>query len=260
MMNSNEDNNKLDDNQQSPADTVNALRSPHNRSTRWALRFLLPYSREAVARRETAKSLLIEMTHYIRLVYLKMADILLKEGKLPSRELIFYLTTWEMEEIIKGPSPSLIRKAQKRKKLWPVLQKQKYKEINYGMPKPVENPEIKVTTSDGVKVQGTAVCNGIVTSRACVALTLEEASNVLPGDILITHATDIGWSPYFPMLGGVVTELGGLISHGAVVAREYGLPCIVSAEDATYLFKTGRFLHVFTFFFYNRFQGKKVCF
>lgn len=56
---------------------------------------------------------------------------------------------------------------------------------------------------------------------------------------MITISTDIGWSPYFPLLGGVVTELGGLISHGAVVAREYGLPCVVGAEGATTAFKSG---------------------
>ena len=56
----------------------------------------------------------------------------------------------------------------------------------------------------------------------------------------MTTATDIGWSPYFPLLGGVVTELGGLISHGAVVAREYGLPCIVGATAATSKVKDGK--------------------
>lgn len=64
----------------------------------------------------------------------------------------------------------------------------------------------------------------------------------MPGDILITHSTDIAWSPYFPILGGVVTELGGLISHGAVVAREYGLPCIVAAEQATDFFEFGEII------------------
>ena len=61
----------------------------------------------------------------------------------------------------------------------------------------------------------------------------------LQGDVLITISTDIGWSPYFPLLGGVVTELGGLISHGAVVAREYGLPCVVGAVGATAALRTG---------------------
>ena len=59
------------------------------------------------------------------------------------------------------------------------------------------------------------------------------------GDILITFSTDIGWSPYFALLSGLVTEIGGLISHGAVIAREYGLPCLVGVENATQMLKTG---------------------
>ena len=59
------------------------------------------------------------------------------------------------------------------------------------------------------------------------------------GDILITYSTDIGWSPFFPLLSGLATEIGGLISHGAVIAREYGLPCLVGVEGAHQLFKTG---------------------
>lgn len=63
---------------------------------------------------------------------------------------------------------------------------------------------------------------GKITGRACVVKSFDEVSKIKAGDILITHSTDIAWSPYFPILSGVVTELGGLISHGAVVAREYG--------------------------------------
>ena len=89
------------------------------------------------------------------------------------------------------------------------------------------------------KITGSSVCNGTIYARACVITNLSQAGEIQSGDILITRATDIGWSPYFPLLSGVVTELGGLISHGAVVAREYGLPCIVGAEGATRVFKTG---------------------
>ena len=55
----------------------------------------------------------------------------------------------------------------------------------------------------------------------------------------MTYSTDIGWSPYFPMISGIATEIGGLVSHGAVIAREYGLPCLVGANGATQVFKTG---------------------
>ena len=62
------------------------------------------------------------------------------------------------------------------------------------------------------------------------------------GTISTADVPDIGWSPYFPILAGVITELGGLISHGAVVAREYGLPCLVGAEAATEMFQDGETL------------------
>jgi pyruvate,water dikinase len=58
------------------------------------------------------------------------------------------------------------------------------------------------------------VCAGVVLGRACVVSELSQTSEIIQGDILITHSTDIGWSPYFPLLAGIVTELGGLISHG----------------------------------------------
>lgn len=94
-------------------------------------------------------------------------------------------------------------------------------------------------TSVGASIKGIPVYTGMVKGRACVVLKLEEASQILKGDILITKATDVGWSPFFTMLSGIVTELGGIMSHGAVVAREYGLPCIAAAKNATKLFKTG---------------------
>ncbi|RWS00517.1 putative phosphoenolpyruvate synthase-like protein [Dinothrombium tinctorium] len=89
------------------------------------------------------------------------------------------------------------------------------------------------------EVKGSPVYIGKAEGRAIVAHSIEEACYIKPGDILITFGTDVGWSPYFPMLSGIATEVGGLISHGAVIAREYGLPCIIGATNATQIFKTG---------------------
>lgn len=83
------------------------------------------------------------------------------------------------------------------------------------------------------------VCSGVVTARACVIQNLSEIHKLEKGDILVTYSTDIGWSPYFPLLKGICTEIGGLISHGAVVARECNLPCIVGASRATERVKHG---------------------
>ena len=88
-------------------------------------------------------------------------------------------------------------------------------------------------------LNGTAVTLGDVKARVCVAETIEEAINIQQDDILITYSTDIGWSPYFPLVSGIVTEIGGTISHGAVIAREYGIPCLISVENACSYFRTG---------------------
>ena len=60
-----------------------------------------------------------------------------------------------------------------------------------------------------------------------------------PGDILVTAYTDPSWSPLFVVITGLVTEVGSLMSHGAVIAREYGLPAVVGVENATRLIETG---------------------
>ncbi|CAG2175836.1 unnamed protein product [Oppiella nova] len=90
-----------------------------------------------------------------------------------------------------------------------------------------------------VQMKGTPVSNGSIKARVCVSEDITEADNIQPGDILITYSTDIGWSPYFPLLSGIITEIGGTISHGAVIAREYGIPCLIAVEGACRAFKTG---------------------
>ena len=92
---------------------------------------------------------------------------------------------------------------------------------------------------DSICLKGTAVTVGSIKARVCVAETIEEAVNIESGDILLTYSTDIGWSPYFPLVSGIVTEIGGTVSHGAVIAREFGIPCLIAVEDVCQYFKTG---------------------
>jgi len=55
----------------------------------------------------------------------------------------------------------------------------------------------------------------------------------------VTPITDIGWTPYFSLIGGLVTDLGSSVSHGAVIAREYGLPCVVNTRQGTHFLQSG---------------------
>ena len=115
----------------------------------------------------------------------------------------------------------------------------------------------RVFTSDGEVVAGAyrrddvptgalvglPVSAGTVEGRARVILDMAEA-DLEPGDILVTAYTDPSWSPLFVAITGLVTEVGGLMTHGAVIAREYGLPAVVGVEQATRLIRNGQRIRV----------------
>jgi pyruvate,water dikinase len=115
----------------------------------------------------------------------------------------------------------------------------------------------RVLTSDGEVVGGAyrrddsptgalvglPVSGGTVEGQARVILEMAEA-DVEPGDILVTTHTDPSWSPLFVAIAGLVTEVGGLMTHGAVIAREYGLPAVVGVEHATRLIRDRQWIRV----------------
>jgi pyruvate,water dikinase len=114
----------------------------------------------------------------------------------------------------------------------------------------------RVLTSDGEAITGTyrrqdlphgaliglPVSAGVVEGRARIVLNMSSIADadIDPGDILVTAYTDPSWTPLFVAIKGLVTEVGGLMTHGAVIAREYGLPAVVGVEDATRLIRDGQ--------------------
>jgi pyruvate,water dikinase len=90
---------------------------------------------------------------------------------------------------------------------------------------------------------GLPVSAGTVEGRARVIRDMADAQ-VEPGDILVTAHTDPSWSPLFVAVAGLVTEVGGLMTHGAVIAREYGLPAVVGVERAATIIRDGQRIRV----------------
>ena len=90
---------------------------------------------------------------------------------------------------------------------------------------------------------GIPVSSGTIEGRARVVLKMEDA-HMEEGDILVTAFTDPSWTPVFVAIKGLVTEVGGMMTHGAVIAREYGLPAVVGVENATRLIKDGQRIRV----------------
>ncbi|MEC4814970.1 MAG: PEP-utilizing enzyme [Scytonema sp. PMC 1069.18] len=92
-------------------------------------------------------------------------------------------------------------------------------------------------------IVGLPVSSGVIEGRARVILNMEDADPE-DGDILVTSFTDPSWTPLFVSIKGLVTEVGGLMTHGAVIAREYGLPAVVGVDNATKLIKDGQRIRV----------------
>ena len=95
----------------------------------------------------------------------------------------------------------------------------------------------------GFDLVGDAVSPGLVEGRVQVVFDPREA-RLEPGEILVCPSTDPGWTPLFLTAGGLVMEIGGLMTHGSIVAREYGLPAVVGVHQATTRLQTGQRVRV----------------
>jgi pyruvate,water dikinase len=114
-----------------------------------------------------------------------------------------------------------------------------------------DEPPTFLVGSDGielpestVRLQGTGASPGVVTGMVRVLRTPEDGERLQPGDILVARATDPGWTPLFLKAGGLIVELGGMLSHGSVVAREYGLPAVANVAGATACLKDGQMVTI----------------
>jgi phosphohistidine swiveling domain-containing protein len=97
---------------------------------------------------------------------------------------------------------------------------------------------------DGKGLRGTAASSGMITGRARVCRSLDQISTIEKGDILVTVATDPAWTTVFSIVGGVVVETGGVVSHAVMISREYGIPCVANLGEACDLIPDGRTITV----------------
>jgi phosphoenolpyruvate synthase/pyruvate phosphate dikinase len=93
-------------------------------------------------------------------------------------------------------------------------------------------------------LDGAGVSPGVVEGRACVIQSLNQIDALEPGDILVCPMTSPAWTPWLGLIAGAVVETGGLLSHTAILAREYGIPCVTNARGATSLIQHGAIVRV----------------
>jgi pyruvate,water dikinase len=197
--------------------------------------------RTFIGYREYPKYGMVSRYFVYKQALLEEAERLVQAHVLREKEDIFYLTFQELHDVVrtKHVDDQLVH-----------LRKDAFRSYQALTPP-------RVLTSDGEVVAGSyrrddvpagalvglPVSAGTVEGRARVIRDMAEA-DLEPGDILVTAYTDPSWTPLFVAIGGLVTEVGGLMTHGAVIAREYGLPAVVGVEHATRLVRDGQRIRV----------------
>jgi len=198
---------------------------------------LIDRVRTFIGYREYPKYGMVSRYFVYKLALLEEAERLVQAQVLGEKEDIFYLTFHELLDVVRSNQVDdrLIRQRKDEFRSYQAL-----------------TPP-RVFTSDGEVVAGTyrrvdvpagalvglPVSAGTIEGRARVILDMAEA-DLETGDILVTAYTDPSWTPVFVAITGLVTEVGGLMTHGAVIAREYGLPAVVGVEHATRLIRDGQ--------------------
>jgi rifampicin phosphotransferase len=214
------------------------LRNPFQREF---FDFLLRKAQMGIALRENVRNEIVRLLAAVRRTLLEVADRLTRRGTLAQRDDIFFVELSELQPLLAGAALGAKIATQRA-------------EFTYH--RTIMPPPIIVGTFDPAALpakdnrlvttvlHGLAASAGVVTGPARVVLHPQECQPVLPGEILIAPFTDPGWTPYFLTAAGIVMDVGGMLSHGSIVAREYGIPAVVNVGSATRCIHTGQIVRV----------------
>jgi pyruvate,water dikinase len=194
-------------------------------------------SRQAVVDRESTKSQLIKLIDMFKTQYARLAKLLVAEKLLSDADLIYFLTHEEIGRLINGDL-QLLPLAVKRRKAYAIQEELSFDDIYIGKP---TSDVFAIEQNDGV-LKGVPVSNGECEGVVHIVYSVDDANTLQKGEIMVARFTDIGWTPYYSIVNGLITEIGSSLSHGAVVAREYALPAIVNVKGATKILKNGDYI------------------
>jgi pyruvate,water dikinase len=206
--------------------------------------FTLGRARMGSVVRENVKSEAIRWIDAIRRNVLELGERLAARGVIGERDDIFFLSLDEVGPVSAGMVEFDVRRT--------ISERRSEFERNLTLdPPPVvvgdwdpaRSPRLPERKPARV-FEGLSVSAGYARGRARVILRGDEGHQVLPGEILVAPFTDPGWTPYFLPAAGIVMDMGGMLSHGSIVAREYGIPAVVNVGPATELIRTGQLIEV----------------
>jgi phosphohistidine swiveling domain-containing protein len=206
------------------------------------VRRLIYVIRELFPLREHHKFLIVRLLDIAKPVILNAGARLESENKIENADDVWFMTSYELRELLNNNTTISTKLVQQRKQDLVFYQKLTPPRVMVGDGEVLSASFDNANAPPGSLV-GSPVSAGIVEGIAKVVL--DPATEILhPGEILVAPFTDPGWTPLFVNAAGLVAEVGGLMTHGSVIAREYGIPAVVSVLDATTIIKTGQRIRV----------------
>jgi pyruvate,water dikinase len=199
--------------------------------SRWLLRMLWQRARQFRAYRDRISFLYTYGYSLFRPCFVALGDILVQQGLLQARADIFYLTWDEVRAAVTKPDPNANPAAwvEQRKAAMERVRHVTLPDTIYGEQEP---PLVDALAE---KLTGTPTSRGYYTGPVKVVCGIEDFAKLQQGDVLAAPYSDVSWSPLFARAGAVVAESGGLLSHSSIIAREYGIPAVVSVAGCTRL-------------------------
>jgi pyruvate,water dikinase len=202
-------------------------------------RLIMHFAQVYLMFRENQRYFLDHILYRERRIYMEYAQRFLAKGWIQREEDIFFLSKEEIFALAKGPGREALELIAERKNefvIWKGELPPKFLKGN------VEFDDTVKVVDKAARLTGTSASPGVVSGPVRVVDSIENLSEVREGEILVTSNTDPGWTAVFSKIGGLITETGGILSHGAVVSREYGIPAVTAVKGATKIFITGQWI------------------
>ena len=227
---------------------------------RWTVfRSVVRQARRYLPMRENPKHHFLLFAAELRRTALALGQNLRRAGLIDATDDIFFVMRPDLDRVARGDAVDLRAIATAQRRVYQrfldwdppdvILGQEREgleeRLMEQAAPEPPPSPSLdsKSDLTEG-RLSGIAASAGAVTARVRVALTPEEGAEIEPGEVLVAPFTDPGWTPLFTVAGAIVMDLGGLLSHGAIVAREYGIPAVVNTRTATATLRTGQIVTV----------------
>jgi len=232
------------------AERRRALREARQRLNlpQWRVfRWILSQAQAFIARREKNKALLMMGIHAVKNVFFELSRRLEAQGTLRDGSDLYFLTREEILRLCRDETFDPYDRIPARRKAWERNCALRLPETFRGRPVPLADlpPEAQQEyVGQETVLTGLGVSPGRVTGRARVITDPRTDAYMEEGEILVAPVTDAGWTPLFLVASALVVDVGGLLSHGSIVAREYGIPGVLNVLCATKRIRTGQLLTV----------------